>query len=101
MLDNTLDNEIMRIHAIVEGDVQGVGFRAFVQRQAINLRLKGWVRNLWDGNVEVLAEGERTHLNKLLDALWRGPSGSHVTQVIHEWQESTGESIGFSIKFTS
>ena len=101
MKDNLIDNEVTRFHAIVEGDVQGVGFRAFVQRQAVELHLNGWVRNRWDGSVEVLTEGERSRLSKLVDALWRGPGGSHVTQVTHEWQPATVEYKGFAIKFTS
>jgi len=93
-------NEVSGMHAIVEGDVQGVGFRVFVQRQAVELRLTGWVRNRWDGSVEVVAEGGQSILIKLADALWLGPRGSHVTQVTQEWQLATGEYKGFSIKFT-
>jgi acylphosphatase len=68
-------NNLSRLHAIVEGHVQGVGFRVFVQTIAITLGLKGWVRNLWDGNVEVTAEGAQVVLEKFLASLIQGPRG--------------------------
>ena len=70
------DKEITRLHAVVEGTVQGVGFRNFVQENAYRLNLTGWVRNRWDGTVEVTAEGDRQDLEKLLQALRRGPRAS-------------------------
>jgi len=89
-----------RLHAIIEGRVQGVGFRYFVQDTALELGLKGWVRNRWDGSVEVVAEGERARLEKLLSALRRGPRSAHVTNVNHEWQSPTDEFRSFSIRPT-
>ncbi len=56
------ETNIPRLHAIVEGHVHGVGFRAFVIRRASSLGVTGWVRNRWDGTVEVVAEGERPDL---------------------------------------
>ncbi len=94
------ENESVRLHAIVEGRVQGVGFRNFVYDHAIRLGLTGWVRNRWEGEVEVLAEGERRQLEKLLDALERGPRMSYVSRVKHEWQEASGEFAYFSVKPT-
>ncbi len=93
--------EYARLHAIVEGHVQGVGFRYFVQDTALALRLKGWVRNRWDGSVEVLAEGERLNLEKLLAALQRGPRAARVTRLTHEWQTPTNEFASFSIRPTA
>ena len=90
-----------RLHAIVEGNVQGVGFRYFVQETAIQLGLKGWVRNRWDGSVEVTAEGERQQLEKLLAALRRGPRASTVSSVKPQWQEATGEFGHFQVRLTS
>lgn len=90
-----------RIHAIVEGTVQGVGFRYFVQDAANLLGVTGWVRNRWDGSVEVIAEGEREKLNQLLSALRRGPRSSHVMGVNFTWQDYTGEFHDFRIKQTS
>ena len=80
--------------------MQGVGFRAFVEQSAEVLDLKGWVRNRWDGSVEVLAEGERQDLEKLLAALRRGPRASGVAEVLFEWQPATGEFTYFSVRMT-
>jgi len=88
------------LHARVEGHVQGVGFRYFVQDTAVALHLSGWVRNLWDGNVEVLAEGERPKLELLLASLRRGPRASHVTGVNFDWGDYTGEYSSFYVKST-
>ncbi len=94
------EGEILRLHAIVEGRVQGVGFRSFVYDNALRLGLTGWVRNRWEGDVEVLAEGNRQALERLLDALERGPRMSFVSKVKHEWQEASGEFAYFSVKPT-
>jgi acylphosphatase len=95
------ESEIVRLNVVVEGYVQGVGFRAFVQDQAIRLGLSGWVRNRWDGSVEVVAEGERLILEKLLTALYRGPRGAQVMGVTPEWQPAVGEFSGFRVRMTS
>lgn len=79
-----------RLHAIVEGRVQGVGFRAFAIRKAEELGVTGWVRNRWDGSVEVIAEGERTMLDKFVAALFVGPASAYVTRITPEWQAATG-----------
>jgi len=75
------DPEPSALHAIVEGRVQGVGFRANVANVAQSLGLKGWVRNLGDDRVEVWAEGPQTELDKLLAYLYRGPSMAFVSGV--------------------
>ena len=90
-----------RLHAIVEGRVQGVGFRYFVLDQASALGVTGWVRNRWDGSVEVTAEGVLSKLNQLLNALYRGPRGSYVTGVDTEWQSASGEFKSFQVRMTS
>lgn len=92
--------ELARLHAIVEGRVQGVGFRAFIVQKAQELGLKGWARNRWDGSVEVLAEGKRKALENLLAALREGPRLSHVTNVQVEWGEATGEFHYFYVRST-
>jgi acylphosphatase len=79
-----------RLHAIVRGRVQGVGFRATTQHEARRRGLSGWVRNLSDGSVEVDAEGERTHLESFLAFLHRGPLGAHVDAVESEWLVGEG-----------
>jgi acylphosphatase len=92
--------ETSRLHATVEGRVQGVGFRYYVQERAEVLELTGWVRNCWDGSVEVLAEGDREKLEKLLTALHRGPASAYVTEVKVNWQAATGEFPRFSVRMT-
>jgi acylphosphatase len=89
-----------RLHAIVEGRVQGVGFRYFVLEVAELLGLYGWVRNRWDETVEVVAEGERAILEKLLDALGRGPRGAFVSSVKVDWENPTGEFHDFRVGMT-
>ena len=79
------------MHAVVHGDVQGVGFRWFVVDAARPLRLSGWVRNVPDGSVEVTAEGEREALDSLVAVLRRGPRGSRVTDVDLAWTEARGD----------
>lgn len=92
------ESEKARLDAIVEGQVQGVGFRMFVLRSADILNLTGWVRNRWDGNVEVLAEGTRPALEKMLIALHTGPRASYVTHVQTEWSPATGEFTRFQVR---
>jgi acylphosphatase len=84
------------LRAVVHGRVQGVGFRAFVQRRAQELGLKGFARNLSDGvSVEVVAEGQRAALEALLAGLKLGPSASNVQSVDAAWTAATGSYQGF------
>ena len=95
-----MENEQTRLHAIVEGRVQGVGFRAFVEQNAWQLGVTGWVRNRWDGTVEVTAESSRVALDQLLTSLRHGPSASRVTGVETQWKPATGEFSRFSMRST-
>lgn len=95
------DLERMRLHANVEGRVQGVGFRAFVVDQANQLGVTGWVRNRWNGTVEVVAEGDHAALEKLIIALREGPRASFVANLDLEWQTATGEFNRFSMRSSS
>lgn len=92
--------ENYRLHAIVEGRVQGVGFRYFTQKNAVLHDLKGWVRNRWDGTVELVAEGSRTDLEKLLKAVSRGPHAGTTRNVRADWLEATGEFSTFRVRMT-
>ncbi len=92
-----MDQKKVRLHATVEGRVQGVGFRYFVLDTAQALGVTGWVRNRWDDTVEVMAEGERPVLEKLLAALQRGPRAAFVSKVDVEWAPATGEFKRFGI----
>ncbi|HTR78950.1 MAG TPA: acylphosphatase [Gemmatimonadaceae bacterium] len=69
------------LHAVVRGQVQGVGFRWFVREYARERGLAGWVRNRSDGSVEVLASGEQTELQAFADALEQGPPGARVSGI--------------------
>ena len=87
-----------RLIAHVVGDVQGVGYRAFARRSAQTLGLRGCARNLPDGAVEVVAEGQRALLDQLVAALRRGPSFAQVSDVRVTWSEATGEYNVFAIR---
>ncbi|TMD04953.1 MAG: acylphosphatase [Chloroflexi bacterium] len=91
--------EVARLTAHVRGDVQGVGFRDYVQRTAAELGLAGWVRNLPDGTVECVAEGPRDALEKLLSRLQRGPSLADVDNVDVDWGPAQGHVRGFQVRF--
>jgi len=86
-----------RLHAYIEGSVQGVGFRFFVIQCAEELGLTGWVRNLWDSRVEVTAEGPRDSLEILLKYLQEGPRNASVSRVSTEWQPATYEFTNFNV----
>lgn len=83
-------------HAYVDGRVQGVGFRQSTAIEARRLQLSGWVRNLADGCVEVLFEGEEGAVNSLAQWLERGSSGARVASVTlseHPVQDAQGFEI--------
>jgi len=90
-----------RLHAFVSGRVQGVGFRYFVLREAQDLHLTGWVRNLHDGRVEVVAEGTHPALNQLLIKLRQGPVSADVRDVDYEFSDARGDFSGFSPRQTA
>lgn len=94
------NDEQQRLHAYIHGRVQGVGFRHFTMRTAGELGVTGWVRNLFDGRVEVVAEGKRSRLEELLGALRRGPTSASVVEVEEEWRQATGEFSGFNVRRT-
>jgi acylphosphatase len=75
------ENGMMRKHWLIGGEVQGVGFRAFTHRHARDLGLKGWVRNLTNGEVEVVAEGPARSVEELFALVKKGPLGSKVDSV--------------------
>ena len=86
-----------RLHAIVSGRVQGVGYRSFVMTHAIARNLTGWVRNLYSGEVELIAEGDETILALLLSDLQQGPRNSRVTDIRIEWFSATGNYPSFEV----
>ncbi len=86
------------VHIIVEGLVQGVGFRWFVARHAEGLGLKGYVENRYDGNVELEAEGDRSLLEELIRQVKIGPRSAHVTNLRLEWRSPTHTRDRFEIR---
>src|SRR4051812_14423057 len=83
---------------VVRGRVQGVGFRFFVERAARLEGLRGWVRNLPDGRVEVRAEGDNEAVERLEQKLWRGPSGAIVESVDAEMEPPSTDLHDFHIR---
>jgi acylphosphatase len=75
----------MVLHFLVQGRVQGVGFRWFVHREASELRLSGWVRNTEEGDVEVVASGNLEDLAELRASLRQGPRGSRVDRILEHY----------------
>lgn len=88
-----------RAHIFVSGWVQGVFFRDNTQKWASSLSLTGWVRNLKDGRVEVMAEGEKAHIEDLIGKLREGPSLARVENVDVEWEDYTGEFSDFKVTY--
>lgn len=92
-------SEKAAFHAKVYGRVQRVNYRRFTQGQAIQLGLKGFVRNLPDWSVEVYAEGEKKQLEKLLEILQKGPPNSRVDNIQTDWLECKSEYKDFSVTY--
>ena len=86
-----------RARAVITGLVQGVSYRYWTRQEAQKLGVTGWVRNLADGSVELVAEGPRAEVEKLLTACRRGPYGARVEDLEVSWQPSTGEFTRFAI----
>lgn len=86
-----------RVQILVSGRVQGVCFRDFTQREAAALGLTGWVKNLSDGRVEAVAEGEKELLENFIARIKQGPALSRVDGVDLTWSEWQGEYSDFRI----
>ncbi|MBC7237471.1 MAG: acylphosphatase [Chloroflexi bacterium] len=87
-----------RFRAIVHGRVQGVNFRYYTRQRARGLGVTGFVRNRYDGTVEVVAEGGEDALRRLLSWLHAGPSLAQVTRVDVEWGPPTGQFVSFEVR---
>lgn len=87
----------MRAVTIVSGLVQGVGYRYFIYRHAVQLGLVGTVKNLFDGSVEIVAEGEKGSINALIDEAKIGPRSAHVKNIKVAWEEPSNEFHEFKI----
>ena len=81
--------KITSLHCIVSGNVQGIGYRWFVERTAKKCGLTGWVKNLSNGDVEIEAEGEKTVLESFLALLYNDHSPASVSDISTKWQTHT------------
>ena len=88
-----------RAHIFVRGRVQGVFYRAFTQGVATRLGLHGWVKNLYDGRVEAVFEGERPLVEQAISECKQGPPGAYVDDVDVGWETYSGKEYGFGIKY--
>jgi len=88
-----------RIHVIIKGHVQGVFFRSNTQKQAKKLNLTGWVKNLPNGTVKLIAEGEKEKLKELISFCKEGPSSARVDDIDVEWKEYKDEFDRFSVRY--
>jgi len=89
----------VRAHVFVSGRVQGVFFRTETQDEALRQNVAGWVRNLSDGRVEAVFEGEKESVDRLIEFCRRGPPGARVMRVDVSWEIYTGECRGFHVRY--
>lgn len=90
---------LKRIHVFVSGRVQGVAFRWVTSDVALQLKVFGWARNLPDGRVEVVAEGEEENLKQFIEFLNKGPRYAKVRNIEIEWIDYIGEFASFEIRY--
>ncbi len=88
-----------RVHLYISGRVQGVFFRAFTKERAEIYGIKGWVKNLYDGRVEAVGEGDEELLKEWIKDLWKGPPGARVDNIEEIWEEAKGEFKRFEIRY--
>ena len=93
-----MSDEIARVHVWVQGLVQNVGFRAYVEYSARQLGVAGWVRNVGYDTVEAVAEGERENVDRFVEAMKAGPRASRVNESKVEWENATGEFKEFDVR---
>lgn len=87
----------VRAHILASGHVQGIGYRNFMERHARRLEVNGWVKNLHDGRVEAVLEGDEEAVRKLIGLCRRGPPFARVDDVVTKWSAATFEFKSFSI----
>jgi acylphosphatase len=88
-----------RARVFINGRVQGVFFRAFTREVASGLGLDGWVKNLRDGRVEAVFEGEKQVIEQAIRECHAGPPGSAVSHIDVQWETYRGDEQGFSIRY--
>lgn len=90
-----------RAHAYISGDVQGVSFRYYTYHEALKHGLRGWVRNLQDGRVEAVFEGEKANIEKVLAWSQNGPPAAQVDRVDVDWEKPSDSLTGFNVWATA
>lgn len=88
-----------RVRVFYSGRVQGVGFRYTAERLALEAGVVGWVKNLPDGRVEFLCEGQKVVMERLLNAIKQSELGPYIKKVAQEWSEPTQEFKDFRVEF--
>jgi acylphosphatase len=88
---------MITVHVFVTGFVQGVGYRAFVKKHALNLGLVGLVKNLPDGRVEAIFQGDKKRVGQMVDLCKKGPFMSEVEDVVVRFEDKDEKIEGFSI----
>jgi len=96
---NEKSEELASAHVVVSGYVQGVGYRWWVMRKSKEYGLKGYVRNLFDGDVEVEVEGDRPMIIDFVKELKIGPTSASITGANIQWGKYQDKYKGFEIKF--
>jgi acylphosphatase len=91
--------EKVKVRVRIEGLVQGVNYRYATRQKALELGVNGWVRNLWNGSVECLLEGERDKVEALIRWCHHGPPGARVEKITTHGEEYRGDLQGFSITY--
>ena len=91
--------DYIRIKAQIFGRVQGVGFRGFAKRYGNALGLAGWVKNLYDGSIEIVAEGEKTKIEKYITLLEKGPTWARVDRITVSRFKFKGDLDSFHVKY--
>jgi len=89
----------VKAHVYISGRVQGVFFRYETKRMALRRGVSGWVRNLPDGRVEAVFEGEKSDVEEMIRFCHRGPPGAIVRDVEVIWEQPTGDLKGFQIRY--
>ncbi len=89
----------LTVHVMIEGRVQGVGYRAWCAEEAQSRGLSGWVRNVKDGGVEAVFSGPSDSVVDMLDVLWQGPSFARVS-LVRDLEPAEPESGAFAVRET-
>jgi acylphosphatase len=92
--------EKARAHIYIDGRVQGVFYRGFTQNIALKLKLKGWVRNLRDGRVEAVFEGDKEVVEEAIRQCSIGPPASRITGIDVQWEAYNDQDKDFSVRYT-